>query len=600
MKKLFIFFILISLFFINGCSKNEVFNVDNPVIETSGLPVFSYDSGTYYPGTIAPEISCDTIGATIVYTTDGTDPRTSGTATSVLVTQVHPLVTVTFPTLVDHTTIKAYTYKTGVFDSTLIHGVTTRQYNMVKADQPIFSNGSGTYITDVSFDITSATLDVDITYEISTDGGSTWAPAVTGDEPINLTFTENTVIRAYAFRSAPDPNPHYANSDTVTQTYLVKVATPGFDQGSGPHNDSIVVKRTIATPGATVRYTLTDNGTNPAEPTAASPVYPNPAGITVTKNDTRIYIKAFKNNCVDSDSYLLAFYLKVQTPQVSHSDASPYNNEFTLTANTPATSGDSLYYTVTTDGSVPADPTTASTPYPGGGLLINQDNTKIKIRSFKTDYQNSDITYNTYRLKCATPTISVPTGTYNNDQIVNITCPAATPGAKILYTTDGSAPSHDGSGNPTGTTTAGLPDTDITNISVTSTGTVIRAIAYKANYQDSNQASATYTLTCADPVITYNTSAPGSENFPEVTITTTTTGASIKYTYTDPPTVGMTPADPADPAGNPVPSGTDYLGAPFIFPNVIANNRSVRIKAIVYKAGYNNSSIISNDYYNTP
>lgn len=85
----------------------------------------------------------------------------------------------------------------------------------------------------------------------------------------------------------------------------------------------------------------------------------------------------------------------------------------------------------------------------------------------------------------ATPTFSPAAGTYYSAQSVTISC--ATEGATIYYTTDGSDP-----------TTSSTPYTGAITVSSTTT---IKAIAVLTNYNDSEVATATYTINL-NPTIT--------------------------------------------------------------------------------------------------
>lgn len=92
----------------------------------------------------------------------------------------------------------------------------------------------------------------------------------------------------------------------------------------------------------------------------------------------------------------------------------------------------------------------------------------------------------------ATPTLSLPSGSYGSAQTVTIS--DTTSGATIYYTTDGTPP-----------TTASTPYTG--PIMVNSTETV-EAIATASGYSSSAVATATYTITA--PAVTLNTPAPGA------------------------------------------------------------------------------------------
>ncbi len=163
--------------------------------------------------------------------------------------------------------------------------------------------------------------------------------------------------------------------------------------------------------------------------------------------------------------------------------------------------------------------------------------------------------------KVATPTFSPAAGTYNNNQSVALSC--GTAGATIRYTTNGTDPTK-----TTGTVYS-------TNISVTGT-TTIKAIAYKDGLTDSDVASATYTLVCANPTI-----SPAAGSFcgsEDVTLSCTTNGATIRYT-----TNGNTPTE----------SSSAYSSA-------IHLTSTTTIKAKAFKSGYTASAEASATYTTNP
>ena len=162
-----------------------------------------------------------------------------------------------------------------------------------------------------------------------------------------------------------------------------------------------------------------------------------------------------------------------------------------------------------------------------------------------------------------TPTLNPGAGTYTSAQ--SVTIGTTTGGASIRYTTDGSTPS-----TTTGTLYSGP-------VSVTSSMT-IKAIAYEAGMTASTVASAAYTInlpvaTVATP--TFNLGAGTYTSAQSVTISTTTGGASIRYT-----TNGSTPSETA---------GTLYSGP-------VAVTSTTTIKAIAYEAGMTDSAVVSAAY----
>ena len=162
----------------------------------------------------------------------------------------------------------------------------------------------------------------------------------------------------------------------------------------------------------------------------------------------------------------------------------------------------------------------------------------------------------------STPTFDPPAGTYTSTQSVTIS--TATYGASIRYTTDGSTPSE----------TAGTLYTGYSGVTVSST-TTLKAVAYESGYTDSSVASAAYTIS---PVAATPTFSPGAGSYgatQTVTISTMTSGASIRYT-----TDGSTPTETA---------GALYTGA-------ITVNSTTTLKAIAYESGYTDSPVASATY----
>jgi hypothetical protein len=163
----------------------------------------------------------------------------------------------------------------------------------------------------------------------------------------------------------------------------------------------------------------------------------------------------------------------------------------------------------------------------------------------------------------ATPAFSPATGTYSSAQSVVIS--TATSGASIRYTTDGSNPT-----SSTGTIYSG-PAT-------VSSSLTLKAIAYKSGMTDSAVASADYTISSGGGTVAAPTFSPPGGTYSStqsVTISSTTSGASIRYT-----TDGSTPSSSA---------GTLYSG-----PVSISSN--LTLKAIAYKSGMTDSAVASANY----
>lgn len=153
---------------------------------------------------------------------------------------------------------------------------------------------------------------------------------------------------------------------------------------------------------------------------------------------------------------------------------------------------------------------------------------------------------------CATPTFNNGTGTYNNDVSVTISC--ATANSTIHYTTGASPADPTCSSGSTGT-----------SVTISSTGTTLKAVACKDGFNVSAVASATYTLKCATP--TFSVAAGTYTSTQSVELSCSTTNAVIHYT-----TDGSTPTE----------SSPTYSSA-------ITVDDDMTIKAIAFKTNYASS-----------
>ena len=166
----------------------------------------------------------------------------------------------------------------------------------------------------------------------------------------------------------------------------------------------------------------------------------------------------------------------VATPQISPASATyPGPQNVTIS---DATAGATIQYTI--DGSRP----TSSSPVYSGPILVTGDGTHETIIAYanKAGMTDSALATASYILnynQVQTPTFSLPAGKYPPTQTVTISC--TTSGASINYTTDGSTP----------TSSHGTAYTVPIVISANET---LQAVAYKATMNDSNIASAAYTV----------------------------------------------------------------------------------------------------------
>ena len=302
-----------------------------------------------------------------------------------------------------------------------------------------------------------------------------------------------------------------------------------------------------STSGAFIHYTT--DGSTPSE--TMGTLYTAPVTLTVTGTLQAIaYEPGYADSAIASGVYTNN---TCGTPTFAPS-AGTYNNTTSVTIST-TTSGASIRYT--TNGTTPSS--TVGTVY-SSPVSITTTTTTLQAIAYKSGLNNSSVASGVYTLQCAAPSFTPAAGPYGPAQSVTIS--TATSGATIRYTTNGTTPSS----------TVGTVYSSPVSITTTTT---LQAIAYATNYANSSVTSGVFTINgaCATPA--FSPAAGTYTNSPTITISTTTNGASIRYT-----TNGTTPSATV---------GTVY-GGPVLL------NATGTLQAIAYASGYSNSSVASGVY----
>jgi len=235
------------------------------------------------------------------------------------------------------------------------------------------------------------------------------------------------------------------------------------------------------------------------------------------------------------------FAWKAGTPTFNYV-SNTYNTTLSVTIAT-STSGAILYYT--TDGTTP----TTSSPVYGGPVSITQTTTLL-AKAVKAGLSDSNVASALYTLQAAALGVSPFGGTYNASQTVTLTC--SSPGVTIRYTTNGLDP------------TAGDPGISSGQTVSVSQSLTLKASAWRTGWVTSSVSTANFTLKVAPPSL--NPSGGVYATAQNVTLSTTTTGAVIRYTLK-----GLEPTE-ADPV---VASGS-----------TVAVGRSATLKAKAFRAGW--------------
>jgi hypothetical protein len=319
----------------------------------------------------------------------------------------------------------------------------------------------------------------------------------------------------------------------------VPTATPYFTPSTGTYSVSKTIWIRSNTVNATIYYTI-DGST----PTTASLLYSKP--LTISNNMTLKAI-AVATSYLTSAVATATYTFVCATPKISLPSGTYVGAPTTMISS--ATADATIYYM--TDGT---DPSSTSNIYSSKLVIANSET--LKAIAIEPGWTSSSIASAVYMLKCATPVISLGAGSYTGDQYTTITC--VTSGASIHYTTDGST--------PTSTSTVYSTQFKIPR------SCTLKAVAIKLDCLNSDVASAVYTFTCDNPILSVKT---GTYRTPfTVSITCATSGASIHYT-----TDGSTPTS----------SSTTYSTALMI-------STDTMLKAIAVESGWTSSLVVSATY----
>jgi len=532
--------------------------IDYPGVQpTTATPTFSPAPGVY-SSTVNITLADSTSGSTIHYTTDGSNPTsTSPTYTGAIVLNT------------GSKTIKAYAIASGMADSAIVTGVYT-----IGASGGALA-GSGTAV--------KATTAVNLTtlgtsdwahwgqtgasgFDHKSSGGSQISnvTAVGGatagqftDSIQQMTWTDGTptasatssAIGIYAAGTGKGFS-FTAPADTTSRTLTVYVG--GYKSGgtltahlsdysATDYTDTSMSAAGTGTDGTHyyATYTLTYK--------AAS------AGQTLTVTWSMASDAGSGNVTLQAATFGGATLPTAATPTFSPV-AGTYTSAQTVTIS-DTTSGATIYYT--TDGSAP---TPQSTKYTAA-ISVPATET-VKAIATATGYATSATGSAAYTINlpaAATPTLSPAAGTYTGLQSVTIA--DTTTGATIYYTLDGTTP-----------TAASTKYTAAISVGVSET---VKAIAVATGYSNSAVASSAYVINL--PMAATPTFSPAAGTYTSaqtVTISDTTTGATIYYTVD---------------GSSPTPQSTKYTA-----PITVSSTETV--KAIATATGYASSAIGSAAY----
>ncbi|OHE63062.1 MAG: hypothetical protein A2001_15510 [Treponema sp. GWC1_61_84] len=413
-------------------------------------PDFTPAAGNY-ANAQSVSILCETPGAVIRYTNDGSVPT------------IYNGFEFTVPISLSSTTaIKARAFKAGWFDSFPV----VSSYDIAgSVATPVAGVSSGLHYDPVSVALASATPGADIVYTIDdlTPPSSSHGTIFSSSSPIPI--NSDCTIRAVAISGE-------MTSDVMVSPFKITghVADPVFSIPAGTYTSAQSVAITSTTTDATIYYTT--DGTEPGQ--SSGTLYSGAVAITSSANLKAIAIKADWDSSPVTN---VAYRISAVPPQSSVA-AGIYNETKSIVL-TSATSGAEIRYT-TGDGSQAAPTSTTGTVF-STPIAVDQNMT-IKAIARHAALDDSDAVSFGYELKPYPPTFDPLPGQYM-DASVTVNLASATPGVSYLYTT--------GDGNQAApTATSGNLGS---SVSLGASGT-IKAIAKKTGWSISDVTTATYSL----------------------------------------------------------------------------------------------------------
>ena len=213
-------------------------------------PVFSPASGTTFDSSLSVSISCPTEGATIHYTTDGSEPTAASTAYRRF-------------RIYGRTTVKAVAEKNG-----MLSDVSVAEYALGRCADPVVSPADGTVFDHSGLEVSIAWTGNDGVLRYTLDGSDPTAASAVYAGP--FTVSDSTVVKAKAFGD------QFFDSAVVTASLTrvwSSVATPQIEAAASFTGSKAKVVISCATEGATVRYSLNGNVPNSHSTKYAGPFY---------------------------------------------------------------------------------------------------------------------------------------------------------------------------------------------------------------------------------------------------------------------------------------------------------------------------------------
>lgn len=189
-----------------------LFSCKKPITELIQLddPIFNPEQGTY-PSGQAIQLTCPEYGASIYYTTDGSEPTNQDSLYSLSAPLIIPEC---FPDGALTATIKARAYKDG-FDPSNVASATYTVHFFNTVATPTFDPAQGDITTQTEIFIDCPTLNVGVHYTL--DGSEPTQASALYTDGFTIQQTGQVTLNARGFRSG------WNSSEIAQTTYNVSV-----------------------------------------------------------------------------------------------------------------------------------------------------------------------------------------------------------------------------------------------------------------------------------------------------------------------------------------------------------------------------------------
>jgi len=300
---------------------------------------------------------------------------------------------------------------------------------VLEASDPGFSPDGGVFVDSVMLTMSCATTGASIHYTLDGTTPEGTSPLYKKAFAVGVT---NVVVKAIALHKGLAP------SKVVTSAvYTVKTSAPVLDPTKSDFTAEALIKVTTATTGAELRCTL-----DGSDPTAETNIVKSP--VSVTQTGSLVRCLATRDGLTASDVTSMASPIVIKAiPPVMTPNSGLFTNQATIVMSC-ASAGCTIYYT--TDGS---DPSPSSTLYTAP-VVVTTTGTVVKCVSEADGKSTSDVVASSaFAIAASAPKFYGNGTVWKGHKAANeefyvedavITMESDTPGAVIVYTTNGQNP----------------------------------------------------------------------------------------------------------------------------------------------------------------